>query len=369
MVSPVAKSQARCAFPVGILFFNRPDYAEQVLASLAAQTVPIDSHKLTIVCDGYAGSKDEHLGRPNRTAEVDQLARRYFPDATIVSHETNVGIARAFDILERIVFQEADTSWGVFFEEDFVVDPDYLDVLTRLIDLADPHPEIVQVNATGDLQCELSRGETSVYPSRHAWAFALRKAHWSERAGIVSDYLRVVEDVPYWLRDHRRVLMSLAQRGIHLAGTSQDAVKTAAVVALGRASIVTGVAHGEYIGRVGEHFVESTFETLGFVGGRKPRPRLTLPPGMSEAFAREMVRETAGYRAEQAFSLWMDDKDNLRRLEHIEHLYEDLHRQMNHIRSSTSWRMTAPVRWLGRLRPSRDGRGEVSSGEPGDGSS
>ena len=350
------------AYPVGILLFNRPEYAEKVLASLAAQTVPIDSDQLTIIRDGYQGSRDESLGRPDRTAEVDRLAREYFPDAQHVSHDSNIGIARAFDELERHVFRNPRNPWGAFFEEDFLVDADYLDVMTRLITLADPRPEIVQVNATGDVQCELSRGEKSLYPAAHSWAFALRRTHWSERASIVSDYLRVVGDAPYWLRDDRRVLMTMAHRGIQLAGTSQDAVKTAAVLAHGRASIVTGVAHGEYIGRIGEHFVESSFERLGFEDKRRARPRATLPAAISDTFARDLVKETVVYRTEQAVNIMLDDKEHLSSsLEHAERISDDLRQQITHIRSSLSWRLAAPVRWLGRIRPSRGGTSHSST--------
>jgi hypothetical protein len=289
------------AHPIGLLLFNRPDYARRTLEALAQQESPIDQSRLTIFRDGYVGSKDEHLERPDRTAEVDDLVAQFFPDATFVTSRENVGVARAYEHLYAAVFA-ADDEWAALFEEDFVVDSDYLSILSSFISLAEPHPQIVAVSAIGDVSNHRERGPHHLYVARHLWAYALRRRCWSEMKPHMDAYFDALGPGNYWQRDVRRVIRDLAQRGYLVQGTSQDFVKFSWMLTHGYLALNTGQAHGEYIGVEGLHSTQQSFDEQGFSQARKPRDTDFRFPQLNADFLDELRRE-----ARASWALWFTD--------------------------------------------------------------
>jgi hypothetical protein len=57
-----------------VLLFNRPDNVRITLESLTEQMLSVAPDQLTLSIDGYVGSKEEALGRADRTGEVDAVA-------------------------------------------------------------------------------------------------------------------------------------------------------------------------------------------------------------------------------------------------------------------------------------------------------
>ena len=64
----------RHPFPLSVLLFNRPDNVRITLESLTEQMLSVAPDQLTLSIDGYVGSKEEALGRADRTGEVDAVA-------------------------------------------------------------------------------------------------------------------------------------------------------------------------------------------------------------------------------------------------------------------------------------------------------
>jgi hypothetical protein len=165
-------------FPVGVLLFNRPEYAEKTLRGLADQTLPVAGKRVVIVIDGYPGSKAQKSGQPDRTAEVEGIARAVFPDAHISISPHNVGIAHAFDLLEKALRDcDPKAEWYGFFEEDYVPNSTYLATIAALATQSAQSPRIAAVSATGEIFGEVTRGADSVYPLSRLWAFLMRASH------------------------------------------------------------------------------------------------------------------------------------------------------------------------------------------------
>jgi hypothetical protein len=57
-----------------VLLFNRPDNVRITLESLTEQMLSVAPDQLTLSIDGYVGSKEEALGRADRTGEADAVA-------------------------------------------------------------------------------------------------------------------------------------------------------------------------------------------------------------------------------------------------------------------------------------------------------
>ncbi|MDP4586148.1 MAG: glycosyltransferase [Microbacteriaceae bacterium] len=252
-------------FPVGVLLFNRPQYAEQTLRALANQQRSVPGNRVVIVIDGYDGSKSQKSGQADHTADVARIARDIFPDATIIASQQNVGIAVAFDLLE-VALRRCDpqSKWYAFFEEDYVPHENYLGILADLARQSSQLPEIVAITATGELFVERSRGVNSVYPLSRLWAFLIRSSHLDERRPIIDEYLAAFSDTSYWERNKPAIARVLANTGVLPVGVSQDQVKLTLLGHFGRYGISTGSTQGEYIGVVGEHMDEKSYASFGF---------------------------------------------------------------------------------------------------------
>jgi hypothetical protein len=252
-------------FPLGVLLFNRPEYAEQTLRGLARQDCSLADDQVVIVIDGYSGSKAQISGRPDLTGEVAQIARDVFPGATIVASPHNLGIAAAFDLLEQTLRERAPKAeWYAFFEEDYVPHKNYLRILADLARQSSKLPDIAAITATGELFGERSRGINSVYPLSRLWAFIMRRSHLDERRTLIDSYLASFSDTSYWERNKPVIAKALAGNGVLPIGVSQDQVKLTLLGHFGRYGISTGSTQGEYIGVVGEHMDEKSYASFGF---------------------------------------------------------------------------------------------------------
>lgn len=252
-------------FPIGVLLFNRPEYAAQTLRALATQRRSVADDRVVIVIDGYDGSKAQITGQPNLTSEVARIAFEVFPGAAIISSPHNLGIAVAFDLLERTLRErEPHAEWYAFFEEDYVPHDNYLGILADLARQAAEIPEIAAITATGELFGERTRGVNSVYPLSRLWAFIMRQSHLDERRPAIDAYLAAFSTASYWERDKPTVAAVLASHGVLPIGVSQDQVKLTLLGHCGRYGISTGSTQGEYIGVVGEHMDEKSYAKFGF---------------------------------------------------------------------------------------------------------
>jgi hypothetical protein len=252
-------------FPLGVLLFNRPEYAARTLRGLADQDCSVADDRVVIVIDGYSGSKAQFSGHPDLTTEVARIARDVFPGATIIPSPHNLGIAAAFDLLERTLRErDPKAEWYAFFEEDYVPHGNYLGILAELAHQAAKLPEIGAITATGELFGERSRGINSVYPLSRLWAFLMRRSHLDERRPLINRYLAALSETSYWERNKPAIARALAGDGVLPIGVSQDQVKLTLLGHFGRYGISTGSTQGEYIGVVGEHMDEKSYANFGF---------------------------------------------------------------------------------------------------------
>lgn len=250
-------------YPVGVLLFNRPDYARKVLQSLADQSLLIEQPKIYVSIDGFRGSKAEMRGDVDHTVAIEQLVREFFPNANIRRHESNKGIMESYVLLESAMRENNLTApWFGFFEEDYVLGRDYL---RTILAMAEASPDdIVMVSASGETLDDKYRGKEGVYPMGHLWGFLMRSTHMDERRESLDVYCNALVGRPYWDRDRVLLARTLASVGIIPHGVGNDHSFLGAVYRFGRLAITTGKSYGRYIGVEGEHMTEKSFGRFSF---------------------------------------------------------------------------------------------------------
>jgi len=254
------------AYPVGVQLFNRPEYAEMVLRSLKGQSFPIDQARLYIYIDGFKGSIYETKGALDKTKQVEELAREIFPGANVVRFENNCGIADLHNKLQEATFARDDL-WAAFFEEDLILDPNYLKELSELIEIVDDSEAVVKVACFQIINSlfHLPRGHNGFYPGRGTKAFAERKSFYLEKAPILKYFVELQKrtDLPKpkvskrnpFPRDAARLsLLAHPKRlGFLLTHFNKDAVSDVFLQTRGKLHVVSKPTMAIDIGLEGVH--------------------------------------------------------------------------------------------------------------------
>lgn len=254
--------------PIAIMSFNRPGMLERVLVSLKAQTLPVAEQRVHLFQDAARNP----FGGTSRATEEDIAAcigvfHRHFPDGVVHEAPHNLGIALNFDRAERFFFETLGAELGIFFEDDMVLSPHYLDALERLSAFALAEEKVGYVAAYGNhraLPEEHARRRREIVPMEHNWGFALTRRQWNRQRDIVDGYLALLRNVEYRKRPIGRIREYFAKLGLPALGTSQDKAKEVASAILGTARVMTFPTYGHYIGEIGEHFTTDLYEGLEF---------------------------------------------------------------------------------------------------------
>jgi hypothetical protein len=254
--------------PISIMSFSRPHYLVQVLKSVAAQRdADVESREIYLFQDGnispFTGSKmPEQLVRENEA-----LFREFFPRGRVMTASRNLGIALNFDRAERFLFEERDAAAAVFLEDDMVLSPHYLNVLDHLIAMAFSEPRVGYVAAYGDARISLDRQRANpkgfIALGQH-WAFGLLRRQWLMNRPYVEQYLALVRDCDYQLRDDEQVFNLFSSWGFGRPASSQDAAKGIACCINRTIKLNTFACYAKYIGVEGEHGTQEFYDEMQF---------------------------------------------------------------------------------------------------------
>jgi hypothetical protein len=337
-------------YPIGILLFNSPEYSEIVLHSLLSQDIKVDPSKVVITVDGYIGSKDESVGKINQVDQVVAIAKKFFPDSKIVQNINNQGIAKQFQFLERELFNFPNSEWALFLEHDFELFPNYLRSIDTLMKATNQFDEVVQIDCTGDTHMPLSRGINSVYPTKHHWAFALKKSHYLERKSIFSEYVDSIA-TSYYLRDWQKGNRALQRYGVYPFGSAQDSVKRAIMNKMDKLAVTSGLRIGRYIGAEGEHFTPELFAELGYENWDSYKGvEFHIDPHEVENILTVLKHEellSVQKTASSMFEFWFSLMGELNaKVVTLHNECTKLNRDIENLKSSKSWRITAPFRGI-----------------------
>jgi hypothetical protein len=336
--------------PIGILLFNSPEYSEIVLRSLSSQDIKVDPSRIVITVDGYVNSKDEAVGKDNQVDEVVAIAKKFFPDAKIVHNEKNQGIAKQFQFLEDELFNFPNSEWVLFLEHDFELFPNYLRGIETLVKATNQFDEVVQVDCTGDTRIPLSRGFDSVYPTGHHWAFALKKSHYLERKFIYSEYVDSIA-TSFYLRDWQKGNRVMQRHGVYPFGSAQDSVNRAIMNKMDKLAVTSGLHMGRYIGAEGEHFTPELFAELGYENWDSYKGvEFHIDPHEVENILTVLKHEeliSVQKTASSMYEFWFSLMGELNaKVLNLHNECTKLNLDIENLKSSKSWRITAPFRGI-----------------------
>jgi hypothetical protein len=259
---------------VNIIAFNRPDYFERMAASFAAQLVNLESCKIHVWIDGYGGSLDEERHRPDRTNEVLKIAMTHFPQASVHRFSDNLGIALIYNEAESYALQHSAGPYVLFFEDDLVLGPGYLEAMDLLMVWALSDKNIAIVAAHGYVHEYLGEVKerftlpVGVYHLQSLWAYAVKLEHMRERKAFLDGYISIVGRDKYHRRNPNEVQQYCMDQGTDLiVNASQDFAKHAALLLSEKCAVTVSKRLAKYIGVVGTNADAATFRALGYEGG------------------------------------------------------------------------------------------------------
>lgn len=263
--------------PIAVMSFDRPDYLRQVLASLAAQEgAAIEEREIILFQDNW---RNAHSGRVcAEAADVEAciaVFRQIFPSGRVMAAADNIGVAENFFRAETHMFRELGADCAYFFEDDLVLEPNYLATLDRLRDAcAASGPaggsgvgQVGYFACYGDLkasEAEQRRNARALRRLSHLWGFGLFRQHWEEMQPVMAEYYAMTLGRDYRDRQREEILRHYRARGIDVGVSFQDDVKKAVTYFLGRVALNTALVHARYIGAVGLHMNQAKFEASGF---------------------------------------------------------------------------------------------------------
>lgn len=236
--------QKSTKFPIGIRMFNRPEYTERFLLSLLNQTLKLDQSRIICFIDGYAKSSDYFQKIPDRTQAVADLVAKYLPGARVIRPDSNQGLARALFDLQVSAYEMDDSAWGIFLEDDLVLDPSYLEVLEHMIALANQTDQVVKVAA-----CQVHMGYLKLPPNENrkhfflgqgTQAFAESREFFQMRLAITSSYVDSLAGSAYVHKNREKVFANLAQLGIFNVLGNNDGVLDQLIPYFKKLHIVAG---------------------------------------------------------------------------------------------------------------------------------
>ncbi|MGY6164153.1 hypothetical protein [Paraburkholderia strydomiana] len=253
-----------------VIAFTRDRYFELVLESLIHQRIdgrPIThAYDLYIFQDGLPPDASDEARAGH--AQIARIVSRLAVPHKYVVQPRNFGIAMHFDFIERMLFLERIHEHVLFFEDDLVLAPGYLNTIHLLKQkfAGDDRIGMFAANPGGPFISQSTQHENkaSYLSMGHNWGFGLSRAFWQRRQPFVDHYLQFVKDIPYSKRDAKAISAWLERCGFNAGSSSQDYIKTCATAALGAARISTFPNFGLYIGREGVHCTPELFRRMGF---------------------------------------------------------------------------------------------------------
>jgi hypothetical protein len=256
-------------WPIAILSFDRPDYLRRVLDSLKSQIgCDLECRSVTLFQDGAVNPHSSiQRGAIEDIAQCVDLFKQRFPRGEVVPSSVNLGAALNFDRAETMMFETLGAEAAIFLEDDLVLGPNYISTLEALISIFIDDDRVGYVAAYGDHRKTIEEQRANcdrLVLLGNNWGFALFRWQWLRMRARIREYLQLMENTDYYLRDGDRIARLFAAWGYGCPATSQDAAKTIACCADGVIKLNTYVCNAAYIGEHGIHMRPQLFAARGY---------------------------------------------------------------------------------------------------------
>jgi len=249
---------------IALITYYRDEYFSKVLESIVSQKINgkalVDLYDFYIFQDGLDNPNDEmtlfHATISKRVKQCGLVKQFYQQDK-------NLGVAKHFDWVERLLFQEKAYDFVVFCEDDMILGPAYMNTLDQMANLFAEDNRVGMLSAHSQnyvISKERQFKRQNEYLAMgHNWGFGLYRRAWADIYPLITHYLELISALPYGQRNHRVIQYWQQQCGFQVGATSQDYIKACALTALGYLRISSYPNYGFYIGAKGEHYYPEAY--------------------------------------------------------------------------------------------------------------
>lgn len=257
---------------MALLTYNRFDYFKPVIESIIIQTV--NGRPVLDIYDFYVSQDGLRPDEPLESAEQHKLIADYLTELSkknqsikIIKQPNNLGIGWHFNYIERLLFEEMKYDFVVFFEDDLLLAPGFMQMMDLMAEKFRDDPRIGMFSAFNPEVCTLEKQKEQklrYVAMGHNWGFGLFRSFWLRRQPLIDNYLDFIKNSPYNKRDNNLIFSWLSKINFSCLGSSQDHIKACTTNALGCIRIAPMMNFGIPIGRLGVNFNQELFAKLGF---------------------------------------------------------------------------------------------------------
>ena len=247
--------------PIAIVAYNRPEYLEKCLESIA-NSVDIQEYDFPIYvfCDGGPNSSQ---------LENDEILYKYSFLEGVIRQKENLGIAKHTHFVKKCMFEQMDVPRFIYLEEDLVLSPYYYRFVNRAMDsIQKQTDQVLAVNSS--IICYLAYEkkliDQKLLVDQNASLCNLlyTRKSWEVTNPILEEYMdRFIGD-SYPDRPHDRIIewskkmyneskYEIRSKFIETAVSSQDSIFCMALRTNGFCHLTSYVNRVLYIGRYGEN--------------------------------------------------------------------------------------------------------------------
>jgi hypothetical protein len=273
------------------------------------------------------------------------LIYKYFPHSQIEFSNENLGIARNYWRAELSSFDILNAASAFFLEEDLVLSPYYFELILKMDSYIGLDQEISHISATGDMSPVISLPDQYFQASDHGWGYLLRGWHHFERKELLEEYISIISEQPYFLRNFKQsqILEYFYNKGVILAGISQDAVKDGLRNYFNRISVTTCEPWASNIGELGEHSLGGSSRLGLDITSDLGKFPLNFDFGRKSELLEDGKRKTS----RQVYENYLSSSDSLAaQRDSLAAQRDSLAVQRDRILNSRIWRITNPYRAL-----------------------
>jgi hypothetical protein len=254
---------------VAILAYNNFVYFRQVLDSVLSQTINGDSinqhYDVFVYQDGL---QDRHFHSLSEYEKIAQYAINKQDKKYFFRQSVNLGTAMQFDFVESSLFVDHGYEFVVLLEHDFVLGPQYLDILTKVAEKFRDDDRISAISGHSR-HYRASPEEQAMHVNQyemmaHDWGAGIFKRSWRKRVPVMKGYYDLLKGMPFEARNNLLIQMWQRKMGFMPGSTSQDTIKANVDSALGQLRITTFPNLGTYIGAQGMNWDQTLYEKKGY---------------------------------------------------------------------------------------------------------
>jgi len=304
------ESTARAVRPlkkaIAILPYNNFEYFRKTLDGILSQHIDnrsvLEDFDLFIFQDAL---QERHSASNAQYEEIKKYCEEKIPLVRFHRQEKNQGIALQFDYAETFLFSTEKYDVVILCEHDFVMAPNYLNVVSNLINQFADDERIAAVSAHSSgyraSQEEQQQRKNEYVVMGHDWGAAVFRRAWLKRVSVMSAYYELLRGIPFEQRNNLLIHAWMRFLGFYEGSTSQDTIKACVDSALGQLRISSFPNLGTYIGEQGMHWDRTIYESFGYHQTVLFQGEYGKPASLgAEQFQKLLAQQQASYLANAA---------------------------------------------------------------------